>query len=74
MFSESVMVACRLSIIIMFLFHIIIMSVHFAVTAPQNSRRLSGNWREVAIYIHFHERADGFDATSSYFVCFLSVL
>lgn len=49
----------------MFRFHIIIIIVYFAVPAPQNSRRLTGNWREVAIYTHFYEKADGFDATSS---------
>lgn len=45
---------------------------HFAVPAPQNSRRLTGNWREVAIDIHFHEKADGFDATSIY-ICVLLI-
>lgn len=55
----------------MFLFHIIII-LHFAVPAPQNSRRLTGNWREVAIYIHLLKRADGFDATSSY-ICLLLI-
>lgn len=31
-----------------FMFHaVFIVVTHFAVLAPQNSRRLSGNWREV---------------------------
>ena len=58
----------------MLLFHIItVVVVRFAVLAPQNSRRLSGNWREVPIYIHFYQKADGFDATISR-VCLLFVL
>lgn len=36
------------------------------VPASQTSRRLSGNWREVAIYKHFCENAHGFVATSSH--------
>lgn len=62
---------------VMFLFNhyyssIIVVIVHFAVPAPQNSRRLTGNWREVAIYIHFYKKADGFDATSSH-ICLLFI-
>lgn len=34
-------------------FHIIIIIIHMTVPASQNSRRLAGNWREVAIYNHF---------------------
>lgn len=50
----------------MFFFHIGIIFVHFAVPTPQNSRRLTGNWREVAIYIHFCKEADGFDAIGGF--------
>lgn len=57
----------------MFLFHISIIFVHFAVPTPQNSRRLTGNWREVAIYIHFCKKADGFDAIGG-FICRLFIL
>lgn len=47
---------------------------HFAVPDPQNSRRLTGNWREVAIYIHFYKKAGGFDATSSCICLLLSFI
>lgn len=36
------------------------------VPASQTSRRLAENWREVAIYKHFCENADGFVETSSH--------
>lgn len=55
--------------------HIII--IHVTVPASQTSRRLAGNWREVAIYKHFCENTDGFVATSSHLfaavhLCFIS--
>ncbi len=57
----------------MFLFHIIIIIVvYFAVPAPQNSRRLTGNWREVSIYVHVCKKAVGFDATNSC-ICLLFI-
>lgn len=40
--------SCHL--LFLMVFHIII---HMTVPASQNSRRLAGNWREVAIYNHF---------------------
>lgn len=50
----------------MFLFLInIIIVVHFAALAPQNSRRLAGNWREVAVCTPFYKEVDGFDSICS---------
>lgn len=71
---------CRSRQAISYHFFLLLMfcTIHVTVPASQTSRRLSGNWREVAIYKHFCENADGFVVTSSHVfaavhLCFFTI-
>lgn len=54
-----------------FRFHIIII-VRIAVPTSQTSRRLTGNWREVAIYIHFCKILKALMPMAATFFCFFT--